>query len=205
VAIAVVLIVGGVVAAIASSGSKSSSSRSLGPERIPVPAGAPLAPIDTTRYGQPIDGIQCEAAEQVAYHIHAHLAIFVEGQARQVPYGVGIAPPLQMVGSGGNTFVNGGSCFYWLHTHAADGVIHIESPTQKLYTLGQFFDIWGQPLTTGQVGPAVGQVTVFVNNNPYTGDPRTITLSAHDNVQLDVGTPVVPPSQGDVNFAGTGL
>jgi hypothetical protein len=205
VVVVALLIVGGVVAAIASSGSKSSSTKGHGPEGIPVPAGAPLAPVDTTRYPQPIDGIQCQSAEQVAYHIHAHLAIFVEGQARQVPYAVGIAPPVQTAGSGANTFASGGSCFYWLHTHAADGVIHIESPSQKVYTLGQFFDIWGQPLTTSQVGPAVGHVTVFVNDNRYVGDPRAVTLSAHDNIQLDVGTPVVPPSQGDVNFGGTGL
>jgi hypothetical protein len=201
-----VLVVGGVVAAIASSsGGSKPSSGAGGPEGIPVPAGPPLAQVSTARYGEPIDGIQCQGSEQVAYHIHAHLAIFVDGQVRQVPYGVGIAPPLQTSGSGADTFVTGGACFYWLHTHAADGIIHIESPTRNLYTLGQFFDLWGQPLASDRVGPATGQVTVFVNNAPYTGDPRAVTLNSHDNIQLDVGTPVVPPSQGEVNFGGTGL
>ena len=41
-------------------------------------------------------------------------------------------------------FVVGGSCFAWLHTHAADGVVHIESPTKRTYTLGNFFDVWGR-------------------------------------------------------------
>ena len=46
----------------------------------------------------------------------------------------------------------GGQCIYWLHTHAPDGVIHIESPTQRIYTLGNFFDEWRQPLSANQVG-----------------------------------------------------
>jgi len=40
----------------------------------------------------------------------------------------------------------------WLHTHAADGIIHTESPVERTYTLGDFFDIWGQPLGRHQVG-----------------------------------------------------
>ncbi len=90
----------------------------------------------------------------------------------------------------------GGGCFYWLHTHVADGIVHIESPTQQLYTLGQFFDIWGQPLASGQVGPATGPLTIFVNGQPYTGDPRGIELKQHGEIQLDVGT-VVPPQSID--------
>lgn len=42
-------------------------------------------------------------------------------------------------------------------------MIHIESPVQKLYTLGDYFAIWGQRLTDGQVGPAKGTLTVYVN------------------------------------------
>ena len=29
----------------------------------------------------------------------------------------------------------------WLHTHAADGIVHIESPVDRTYTLGNFFDV----------------------------------------------------------------
>ena len=45
------------------------------------------------------------------------------------------------------------ACFYWMHVHAQDGIIHIESPTPKTYELGQFFDIWGLPLSSTQIGP----------------------------------------------------
>jgi len=49
------------------------------------------------------------------------------------------------------------------HVHAQDGIIHVESPTARTYTLGQFFGIWRQPLDAQQVGPARGTLTVFVN------------------------------------------
>ncbi len=164
-----------------------------GPEQVPVPGGAILAPVVTSRYPQTIDGIKCEASEQVVYHIHAHLSLFVNGQPRVVPYGIGIAPPLQYNTANG-TFVNGGTCFYWLHAHAADGIMHIESPTQATYTLGQYFDVWGQPLNSGQLGPVKGKLTVFVDNKPYTGDPRLIPLATHSQIQIDVGTPAPAPA-----------
>ncbi len=138
--------------------------------------------------GAPVDGIHCQANEQVAYHIHAHLAIFANGSQQVVPRGIGIPGP-QQVQQG---FVVSGKCFYWLHTHDTTGVIHIESPTRTVYTLGQFFDIWGQPLSTSQVGKATGKVTVYVHGKQFTGNPRSITLTPHKVIQLDVGQ-VVPP------------
>jgi hypothetical protein len=76
------------------------------------------------------------------FHIHAHLTIFVNGSPRQVPTGIGI-PGAQAQNSVQGLFVSTGSCFYWLHTHAADGVLDIGSPVQRSYTLGEFFDEWG--------------------------------------------------------------
>src|SRR5215472_5832594 len=138
--------------------------------------------------GAPVDGIQCQANEQVVYHIHAHLAIFDNGVQQTVSRGIGIPGPQQVVQS----VVEGGKCFYWLHTHDTTGVIHIESPTQRVYTLGQFFDIWGQQLSGDQVGKATGKVTVFVNGKQYSGDPRSIKLSPHQVIQLDVGKVAAP-------------
>ena len=141
--------------------------------------------------GQTVDGIQCQTSEQVAYHIHAHLAIFVDGQPQVVPYGVGIPDP-QVDNSSGEPFVGGGSCFYWLHTHTTDGVIHIESPDKRTYTLGNFFHIWGQTLSSSQVGSHTGTVVAYVNGQRYTGDPSQIPLTAHAVIQLNVGTDVAP-------------
>jgi hypothetical protein len=137
--------------------------------------------------GATVDGIQCQSSEQVAYHIHAHLAIFASGAQRTVPAGIGIPQPVAQ-----NGFVDSGKCFYWLHTHDTTGVIHIESPSHRSYTLGQFFDLWGQPLSSSRVGSASGTVTVFVNGKRFSGDPRSIVLTPHKLIQLDVGQ-VVPP------------
>jgi hypothetical protein len=141
--------------------------------------------------GDPVDGIQSGSMEQLAFHIHAHLSIYVDGEQRAVPYGIGIIPPYQMAAdNAGNPFVEGGKGIYWLHTHDSTGIIHMEAPAQVAFTLGEFFDMWGQPLTSAQVGPAHGPLTVFVNGKPATGDPRAVPLTAHDVIQLDVGTAV---------------
>ena len=96
-----------------------------------------------------------------------------------------------------------GSCFYSLHTHAADGIIHIESPVQRAYTLSDFVDIWGGPLGPGQVGPVHGKVSAFYNGALYQDNPRNIPLGRYTQIQLDVGSPLIAPEK--VSFAGTGL
>jgi len=157
------------------------SSGPLGPEGVPIPAARALAPAQRVAVGRQIDGISCEPTEALLFHIHAHLTIFVGGAPRQVPAGVGI----------------GRSCFMWLHTHAADGIIHTESPVERVYTLGDFFDVWGAPLGPRRVGAARGPVSAFVDGRRFSGDPRRIPLLPHAQIQLDVGTPLVPPERID--------
>jgi hypothetical protein len=146
-----------------------------------------LAPTWSGLKGQTIDGVSSNQIEQLAYHIHAHLAIYVNGTQKTVPYGIGIEQPWSTQADGSSEFVNSGAAFYYLHTHDDTGVIHIESPTQTLYTLGQFFAEWNQPLSSTQIGSYTGAVTVFVNGAKYTGNPASIQLKAHDVIQLDLG------------------
>jgi hypothetical protein len=167
----------------------------LGPEQVPIPPARALAPPRPLANGQQIDGISCQAGEQVLFHIHAHLTIFVQGQPRQVPAGIGIAPPDQVEQTASGNFIDGGACFMWLHTHSADGIIHTESPIHRAYTLGDFFDIWGQPLGRDRVGPARGLVTVLFDGRVFTGNPRQIPLLAHAQIQLEVGKPLVAPER----------
>jgi hypothetical protein len=163
----------------------------VGPEGVPIPQVPVLAPPHPLKLGQTIDGIRCDQAEKVAFHVHAHLTIFVNGRQRQVPFGIGIGPPLRGENAPAGPFVTSGSCFAWLHTHAADGIIHIEAPKLQTFTLGEFFDLWGQQLSARQVGPAHGTVTLLVDGKVRRGDPRTLPLRAHEQIQLDVGTPLV--------------
>ena len=163
-----------------------------GPEGVPIPAAAPLTGTATKATGQKVDGISCDTGEQVLFHIHAHLTIFVNGTPRQVPAGIGI-PGARAQSTPLGPFIGSGTCFYWLHTHAADGIIHTESPIHRTYTLGNFFDEWGQPLAPDQVGPAKGHVTAIYDGRLYQGNPRDIPLNKHAQIQLEVGTPLVGP------------
>ncbi|MBV9579497.1 MAG: hypothetical protein JO057_12995 [Chloroflexi bacterium] len=158
----------------------------------PTTAAAPAAD------GSPpdINGISCDTLEATIVHIHMHLAIFVNGQEEQIPYGIGIGQPWQITGSDEGPFVVDGSCFYWIHTHTADGVVHIESPLRRRFTLGDFFAIWQMPLSTSQVGPAQGPVVLYVNGEKSSTNPPDVPLLAHERVQLDVGDDV-PPYQFD--------
>ncbi len=174
----------------------------IGPEGIPQELGPALAPASSTTPGATVDGVQCAPIEQLAYHIHAHLQVYVDGQPRELPPGIGLVDPVFDQTPNG-PFYGATKCYYWLHTHAGDGVIHIESPTARSYTLGEFFDEWRQPLSSAQVGPDPGRVTAFVNSTQWSNSPRSIPLTPHAVIQLDVGAPLVPFHA--VSFAGTGL
>ncbi len=133
-------------------------------------------------FGSPVDGIKCETSEQVALHIHAHLALFVKGRQIAVPRFIGLVPQSASQG-----------CLYWLHTHDATGIIHVEAPELHDYTLGNFFHVWGEDLSRNRVGPYAGGVSAFVNGSPYAGDPALIPLTAHNEITLEIGKPIVPP------------
>lgn len=137
--------------------------------------------------GVPVDNIPCQSMEGAVLHVHTHLALFYHGVQEQVPAYLGMASTSPTQG-----------CLYWLHTHDPSGIIHIEagsviSPNGGNYTLGNFFDIWGQQLTRSRVGPFEGPVTAYVNGSLYDGDVREIPLRAHQQIVLEIGQPVVPP------------
>jgi hypothetical protein len=119
-----------------------------------------------------IDGIPCETQEYLTFHVHAHLDIFVGGDPLTVPAGVGIP---------------NNACLYYLHTHTPDGVIHIESPKEQGFTLGQFFDIW-RSTSTG-FPPANEEPVIHVNGNLVTTKLNDTPLHPHDEIVLVYGNP----------------
>lgn len=174
-----------------SMGQADTSPGALGPEGVPLQDGTPLAPADAD--GQTRDGIKCDVNEQLVYHVHAHLTIYVNGKLRPIPAGVGIRNADIQDG-----FAAQGLCFYWLHVHAQDGILHIESPDERRFVLRQMFAVWGQKLSRTQVGPAKGKVTTTVDGKAFTGDPSTIELDEGKQIVLNVGTPVEKPEP--INF-----
>jgi hypothetical protein len=205
-AVGMIIGVSAATTASAASGRTTAATRFVsgppGPEAVPLQKGPVLAPASTAVTGQTVDGIQCNTAEQVAFHVHTHLAVYVNGQLRPLPAGIGIVQPAAQSTPEG-PFYEATQCYYWLHVHAQDGVIHIESPAGHTYTLGQFFDLWRQPLSASQVGPAKGKLTTYVGGRLYRGNPRNIQLGSHVDIQIDVGKPVVSPRT--VNWAVTQL
>jgi hypothetical protein len=78
------------------------------------------------------------------------------------------------------------TCLYWLHTHTPDGVIHIESPQERGFTLGQFFGIW-KSTSTGL--PPSEDPVVYVNGHVVTTSLKDTPLHAHDEIALVYGNP----------------
>lgn len=190
----IVLIVASGVIALVSSGSTISSHQ--GPEGVAIFNVPTLGSVSTTLAGASVDGITCrtEKAEVVKYHIHTFVSVYVNGHQERLPAGIGITKPALVEHYPTGIFYDVGlyNCLYWIHTHAFDGIVHVEAPAKGNFTLGQLFDIWNQPLSPTQAGPAMGNVTVFENGTQLTGDPRATPLSPHGVIQIDVGSPVVP-------------
>jgi hypothetical protein len=133
------------------------------------------------------DGVGCTGRGRVAVRGRAHLDIFADGRRVTVPSGIGVLP----------------TCAYWLRTTRDDGIVTIESPERRTFTLGDLFDIWGAPLTRTKVlafplGPD-RRVRVFVNGRRTTGNPRTTRISSGREIALVIGR---EPAQIPSRFPG---
>ncbi len=188
-------------ASASASTTASATSGQLSYEGVPLEIGPPLGPATTPQTGK-VDGITCGPTEQLAYHIHAHLAVFSSGRLYSLPAGIGI-PGSTAEQTTEGPVAAGGRCIYWLHTHTSDGVIHIESPTYRVYTLGNFFDEWHQPLSAERVADLHGPITAFVNGKAWKRSLRDIPLLPHELIQFDIGEPTPPLLS--VNWSQTGL
>ena len=177
------------------------SSTGISYEGVPLEVGPEIAPASTTQ-STPVDGIHCAPIEQLAYHIHSHLSVFVNGRLYALPGGVGI-PGSFVEQTTEGPVAAGGQCFYWLHTHTSDGIIHIESPNARVFTLGNFFDEWHQPLSADRVGDVRGAIIAFVNGKRWKSSLRAIPLLPHELIQFDIGEPAPPIVS--VNWNQTGL
>ncbi len=148
--------------------------------------------------------VPCDRLEHTNVHYHAALQIVYQGAQTHLPGNLGIV----------TDSAGGANCFYWLHVHAqTPDVIHIESPANQTFTLGQFFDVWsawnkqkGDPaerldathvaafaLTPDQ------KLVIYIDlqdgkgPQPYTGDPRAIQLKSHEVITLEITPPDVNP------------
>ena len=110
-------------------------------------------------------------------HIHQHLDLWVNGKKVKVPAGVGIQP---------------GSYLTTLHTHDDTGIIHVESPVNRRFSLGEFFGVWGVRLDRSCISDLCDNttgngVTMWVNGKRYVGNPADLELKSHQEIALVFG------------------
>lgn len=87
-------------------------------------------------------------------HWHSNLSIIIKGEKRDIPKDIGIGTTIHQS----------------VHTHDADGVIHLEFPgvvRKNDTTLGAFFRIWGKTFSQNCIfdncNSPEGTVKFFVN------------------------------------------
>ena len=149
-------------------------------------------------------GIPCDSLQHSQVHYHAAIQIVYQGAVHPIPSNIGIVTD----STGAVT------CYYWLHVHAANpNVIHIESPANQTFTLGQFFTVWttwskasggpSEPLDTTHVSTITltpdQKLVVYIDKQDgkgaqlYTGDPKSIVLASHEVITLEITPPAVTP------------
>jgi hypothetical protein len=79
--------------------------------------------------------LSCTLDLYTKFHIHAILSIVVNGAQQTIPADTGISP----------------TCMHPIHTHDDTGQIHIESPVQRDFTLGDFFAVWEKTFNKDQI------------------------------------------------------
>ncbi|OLB81948.1 MAG: hypothetical protein E6I81_02050 [Chloroflexi bacterium] len=167
---------------------------------------------------QTVAGIPCDHLEHSQVHYHAAVQIVYHGVLTNIRDNTGI-----QTDSAGNV-----TCYYWLHVHPANkNVIHIESPANDTFTLGQFFDVsnaWSQANGFGAQKLDATHVATFTlqpgdkivayvdlgdgkGPQPFTGDPRSIVLRSHEVITIEISPPDVnpPPAFDWKSAANSGL
>ena len=123
-------------------------------------------------------GVPALLQEGTALHIHQHVDVYVEGRHVTVPAGIGIDRAEGFIAP--------------IHTHDASGVVHVESPDVRPFTLGQFFAVWGVRFSDrclgGYCAAGPSRVSVLVDGRRVAGDPRQVVLAEHDEIVVSYGT-----------------
>lgn len=114
--------------------------------------------------------------------------MFARRRVVAIPAGIGVAPPISRDGA----YVRGGRCVYAARTREPTGLVEVDAPV----TLGELFAIWGQPLSptraAGFRAPDGQRVAAFVAGRRWHGDPRSVPLTRHAVVVLEVDGFVAP-------------
>jgi hypothetical protein len=186
---AAVVIVAAVIAVVALSGGGSSkgSKNGNGPSGLQNTPGPWSA--GSENVGQRSAKLGLPDPSDTVFHIHAHLDIYTDGKKQTIPGNIGID--------------QGGQFLASLHTHATDGVVHMEAVQPYKFTLRQFFTIWNVPFTTTQIGSYhVGNGLVlqtWVNGKEIKDAPNHV-MKRHDKIVIGFGKPGSFPTKSNFKF-----
>ncbi|MGZ4336537.1 MAG: hypothetical protein ACXVRK_16395 [Gaiellaceae bacterium] len=168
------------------------------PAKGAAPWPAPADPMKLTEKA----GLTPETHEFLLYHVHAHLDVFVNGTPVTVPAGIGINihdPGVHSAKAKDGSTVYGfidppcaQPCISPLHTHDISGILHTEAKKNQSNNLGEFFTEWNVRLDAKCVGgyckPAA-PISIYVDGDTYTGNPRQIGLEDLSEIAIVIGTP----------------
>ncbi len=174
-----VLIVVIVIAVVASSGGSSSKKNPVGlTEANGLQVSPGPWPPEYKHLQERVKALGLPDPSDAIYHIHSHVAVYVDGKRFTVPSQIGIDQNSQFLAS--------------LHTHDDTGVVHQEAVEQYPFTLGEFFTVWGVKFTQTQLGAYhAGRGLVlqtWVNGKQVASGP-TYKFKPHDNVVVGFGSP----------------
>jgi hypothetical protein len=95
------------------------------------------------------------------YHWHTQLTIFSRAAQIAIPPNIGLSA----------------FCIEPVHTHATDGGrIHIESDVNYIYTIGDFFRVWGKDFGS--------PTQMLVNGSPLSTPRATVELRDGESIEL---------------------
>jgi hypothetical protein len=120
-------------------------------------------------------------------HYHPLLVINDNGVQENLSYAPGAGADIGGIDSPGFTnpaYYCPSGQLHVLHTHDGSGIIHVELPVilNPAPTLGDFFSIWGEPLSPSAVWRFTGQLTATMYNSDthsyadYSSSPASIPL-----------------------------
>ena len=107
-------------------------------------------------------------------HIHPRLYLNVDEKPYFVPQNVGIDSDLWKDHTLDQYGMKGMAP---LHTHTADGMIHVESTMIRNYTLGEFLDIWGLDLNGKTISVAVDGEPISYYRNHILKNEESIIMN----------------------------
>jgi hypothetical protein len=136
--------------------------------------------------GQTPAGLGC--ATRLGLRFGAHVELFANRHVVLIPPGIGVVDATQA-----GAAVEAGRCFYPLVTLAPTGVVEVSPRFGPPLTLGGFFALWGQPLSSTRLAGFAGHaVHAFVDGRSVPGDPAEIPLRRHAEIVLETSGYVVP-------------